>query len=306
MKIYLALLLFCSISEASTCGFATSQTLGWWKAANPSGERSNHTPDSCDSLYVGLTCEANGELKLAVLYRCNKYYDWFYSQERRFSVTNGRLDGEDGAITGTTFKWDSLIPNVSGTKIEMSITGLGMARIVIAEDPKYYNPEITFTGTMKKITESEVPHEAEPLAPDALNGKWSGTVTIRDFDKTGKIRKQVQCALADWNLQHTKGVLYQTHLYIPDCSGINVNLYVGGAFLRAGVAYESNGVTGAMEATGSYDVNHMTLRHLHYIVSEESYAFHDDQLTLKLLSKYTDMSTTPSDVWVEYTLDLKR
>ena len=293
------------ISKATTCAFQQSSVLGWWQVNNPTVERRNHTYGSCPRIYLNFGCETNGQLKMHILYRCDQFFDWFYSQEKRFSVTNGKLDGEDGMIGGNSFNWDSLIPNVSGTKVEFSATA---GTVSISEDPKYYYPEYIFTGSLRRIAQKDFPDFThEVLAPDAVNGKWSGTITVihRDF-KSGAEQSKVSCLLNGWELRHEKGVVFQTHLYNPSCAGENINFYAGGFFLRDGKVYETHDVTGIIQERGTYDQNHLIYQHPGYIINLETYAFHGDQLSLTLTSKRSDFSRRDPDQWTDYVLELQR
>ncbi len=291
------------------CPFHSSQTIGWWKATNVSVERRNHTTESCNSLYLNLSCEPNGELKLQTIYRCDKFFDWHYSQTRRFSVTGTRLDGEDGTIKDSEFFWDSLVPNVSGSKVEMKLTSADQGSLVLSEDPQYYYPSYIFSATIRRISESQAPDLShEPMSPTAFNGKWSGTLTInrRDFG-TGTLKTSSTCPLRQWEIIHRLGVFHQTGLYQPSCGGERVSVYTSAMFLRDGVAYQLGDTDGLIQSRGTYDASKIHFEaKTGYMITAEDYEINGDKIKIVLTSKTIDLSRSPREQWTEYVVEASR
>ncbi len=208
-------------AHAETCTFSDNPLLGYWTASSVSVERRNHTQWTCSQLAIRFECAKNNELEVSWAYRCGTNEDWMYGGKKSMPVQGDRLLGQDGYLRAGEFYWDALIPNVSGTKIELK-----NGHLEIGENPEDYYPEDIFRATVRKVDSEPFPmFPRNHFKADQLHGKWTGEMKIIRAGKT------VTCPVPSWELHQQNHVMRQVHVYLASCEE-PVNFYVGPHFFR--------------------------------------------------------------------------
>jgi|GEM_PF-6067129 len=293
---------------ALSCSFSNSALLGEWTSGAVSVERANHTYESCDRVDLRLTCAANNELHLEWRYRCNKWFDWSYGDEKRLPMVGEKIAGQDGFLKTGEFYWDGLIPREGGTKFEIQLESPDRATFAISEDPKYYYPEYIFRGRFQRAQNLNW-EKAQLFNADRIAGKWTGNIRIvyKDYD-TGAVKSERLCPLGTVDLNFPNYFLYQTHIYAPTCGIEEINYYIGPHLFRKNDVYAAdwngNLVLQGQATAHGFSAENKTSG---YMVKAEDATWEEGRLTYRSTIKTFDATVRPIDyIWKEYILELRR